>query len=146
MSKCGRTAQLEALLSSNHPTAVAELQTHASRCATCAHELRWLRTEEALFSQRRTRQQVRSMYPQPARPKPERRVWSTLALAIAASLLLLLGVGFQSRPSQVYPDSGGQAPMSQELASVENKSPPPCSTLQPGAGFACEPLVLASFR
>ncbi len=144
MSKCGRTAQLEALLSSNHPPTVAELEAHATRCAPCAHELRWLRTEEALFSQRRTRQQVRSMYPVPARPKPERRVWSTLALALAASLLLLLGLGFQDRPAQVYPDGG--LPMSQELASVEHKSQPACSTLQPGAGFACEPLVLASFR
>ena len=144
MSKCGRTAQLEALLSSNNPKAVAELEAHAGRCALCAHELRWLKTEDALFSQRRTRQQVRSMYPVPAQPKPERRVWSTLALAIAASLLLMLGLRFQDRPAQVYPDGG--LPMSQELASVENKTPAACSTLQPGAAFACEPLVLASFR
>jgi len=144
MSKCGRTAQLEALLSSNSPNLTAELEAHATRCATCAHELRWLRTEDALFTQRRTRQQVRSMYPVKVQPKPERRVWSTLALAIAASLLLLLGVGFQERSPQVNGD--GAPPMSQELASVEHKTSPACSTLQPGNGFACEPLVLASFR
>lgn len=144
MSKCGRTAQLEALLSSNHPQLSAELEAHATRCPTCAHELRWLRTEDALFTQRRTRQQVRSMYPVKVQPKPERRVWSTAALAIAASLLLMLGVGFQDRAPSSASDSS--APMSQELASVEHKANPDCSTLQPGNGFACEPLVLASFR
>jgi len=145
MSKCGRTAQLESLLSNAPSQAVtSELEAHASHCAPCAHELRWLRTEEALFSQRRTRQQVRSMYPPVPAPKPERRVWSTLALAMAASVLLALGLGFQDRQSQVFPDGGPQ--MSLELASLDLGSSPMCSTLQPGVAFACEALVPASFR
>ena len=145
MSKCGRTAQLESILSSApSASALAELESHAGRCAPCAHELRWLRTEEALFSQRRTRQQVRAMYPVPPAPKPERRLWSTLALAAAASLLLMLGLGFRERPAPVFVDGGPQ--MSQELASLDVEVERPLCSAQPGVAFACEPLVPASFR
>jgi hypothetical protein len=76
--------------------------------------------------------------------KPQRRVWSTVALAMAASLLLALGVGFQNGPSQSYADGAPQ--MSQELASLDIVGSPLCSTLQPGVAFACEALVPASFR
>lgn len=145
MSRCGRTAQLEELLASSlSPAALAELEAHAGHCALCAHELRWLRTEEALFTQRRTRQQVRQLYQQSRPARPERRVWSTVALALAASALLVLGLGGRDLPTS---SRGHEAAteMSIELASLGTVDDE-CSLPQPGIGFACEPVVLASFR
>ncbi len=146
MSKCGRTAQLESMLSASPSAAVtAELEAHATHCAPCAHELRWLRSEEALFSQRRTRQQVRTLMKVAQPAAPPRRAWSTVALALAASALLLLGVSFRDSTPQPRSHELGGIEMSQELASLGNAAPE-CSVPEPGQGFACEPLVLASFR
>ena len=139
MSKCGRAAQL------SFATEVsAELLAHAEHCVSCKHELAWRRTEVALFSQRRSRLEVRSLQQQ-VRPLPAKRTfWSPVALALAASVLLALGLSLGGGTHE-HPSEGGD-PMSLELATLAQVPPSFCSTLQPGTGFVCEPVVLASFR
>ena len=139
MSKCGRTAQLEFTR-----TLTPELEAHAAHCNSCAHELDWKRTEEALFSQRRGRAEVRALS-RDLKPKAAGRTfWSPVAMAIAASVFLALGLGLGTGNAE-RPSEGGDS-MSLELASFAGVAPSSCSMPQPGNGFACEPVVLASFR
>ncbi len=49
MSGCNHEELLDLARGDLSPARAAEVEDHAETCASCAHELRWLRTERALF-------------------------------------------------------------------------------------------------
>lgn len=49
MSSCNHDDLLELARGDLPPRRAAEIESHAAECAECARELRWLRTERALF-------------------------------------------------------------------------------------------------
>jgi hypothetical protein len=153
MSRCGRTQHLEAVVTPDTPAGVvAELLAHAKTCAVCRHELGWLQSERALFRQRAGRDEVANLWAgtvaRTSAPAQER--WSSflVALAVAASLLVLMGqlLG-TSRP----PETGrgtdetleSDALMSPSLLFGEE---PACSKLPVGVGFQCSQPPLVSIR
>lgn len=138
---CTRTPHLDALVMGELSGAQAlELEHHAERCGACGLELKWLRTERALFEKRSARTEVRALSARSSLGPEPRRGWST-ALAVAASAFLLWGAG-QVLPSVRTPFEG--SPMSEERMSREVAPAFPafevggasgCS----GLGFACGP-------
>lgn len=147
MSRCGKTEHLEGLVMGElaGPRA-AELELHAARCAVCHHELNWLKSERVMFEHRVAREQVERLWEGFSAKKaaPARhRAWGAWAMAVAATALLMVGLGAQrSRPVQPSVQTDGPM-MSLEEMSLEQARY--CSSLQPGAGFACGPYLPASF-
>lgn len=150
MSRCGKAEQLEALVMGEvvGPKAV-ELEQHVTHCAACHHELNWLKSEQVMFDHRRSREAVAQLWNGfvAKRAAPERH-WARWAIAMAASVVALVGVASQlSSPRR---DSGksfeGSAPMSlEEMSRDFGAQGQDCSQLQPGTGFACGPFLPASF-
>ena len=150
MSRCGRTEQLEALAMGELQLArVIELEAHTSRCAVCHHELNWLKIERVLFEHRLAREQVEQLWEGFAArrhpgPSPN-RVWGRWAMAVAASAMLMLGLGTKVHPGQIESEAF-EVQMSLEAMSQDfGQRARDCSELQPGMGFACGPYLPASF-
>jgi len=155
MSACGRTPLLESVVTGEAPTALAnELRAHAAGCARCRHELNWLESERKLFHERAARDEVAHLWAGIAerRGLPTPRPWSRVLVAVAASLLVLLGAGRaalsatshgDSDASVFHDDLGMSEPLMSQALSVE--APENCSKLPDGVGFRCEPAIPASF-
>lgn len=137
MSRCGRTSQLESLLSHESP----ELRAHARGCAVCRHELNWLESEAALFRQRAGRDEVAHLWAGvEARSKPSPHPWPKMFAALAAAAALLL----VTAPSRNVDSAMEEVLESDALMSPALSLDEPCSRLPRGVGFTCTPSVLAS--
>ncbi len=148
MSRCGKTDQLEAMVMGElTATRTVELEMHTSRCAVCHHELNWLKSERLMFEQRLAREQVQQLWEgfaaKRAAPIRHRR-WARVALAVAASVILMMGLSSKVHSGQIVAsESSFELPMSLEEMSRDTSRG--CSELQPGMGFACGPYLPASF-
>lgn len=155
MSGCGKTNHLEAMVAGEFgTTSERELRAHAATCTRCRHELNWLESERRLFRQRASREEVSELWQGVAQRSGLRpgRPWVRVMVALAASVLLALGVGelslsrHQAQPGNEL--SGGVSDWSEGgFSSLETADPPNtvCSTLPEGLGFHCGPAVPASF-
>ena len=153
MSRCGKTDQLEAMVLGELNTArVNELEMHTSRCAVCHHELNWLKSERLMFEQRLAREQVQQLWEGFAkrRAAPRRQpAWGRWAMGVAASAVLMLGLGLGSKVEPGGQRAASEAyelPMSlEEMSRNIGSTGRDCSELRPGMGFACGPYLPASF-
>ena len=166
MSRCGKTEHLEALVLGELSLARAtQVEQHTLQCAACKHELNWLKSERLMFEQRLARDTVQQLWVDfaakrdapaegPARSPEEswparQNALGRWALAMAASAVLLIGVGSRLQSSRL--DEGlsfeaSSAPMSlEEMSRDLGPQGRDCSQLQPGTGFACGPFLPASF-
>lgn len=158
MSRCGRAGKLEAAVMGELPAAQGqELLAHAEHCKSCHTEKAWLETEKALFRQRAVRDEVQKLWAgveqRSGRQAGRQRRWSGFALAVAASLLFMLGISgrmveTRSEATAEHP-AGSFESMSFEVMSADfqvgrGSDDPPCTRLKPGVGFRCEGLELAS--
>lgn len=160
---CGRSQFLEALaLGQASPSLEAELTIHLRSCGRCRHELRWLKTEQALFRQRAGRDEVAHLWKGVARRSGldlPRGVWprALAALALGAAVLLAVGPWRAEPPSgltaaTVIVATGAPLPLDSETAMshgpADSREPegrsPMCSTLPEGLGFHCGPVQRAS--
>jgi anti-sigma factor RsiW len=133
----------------------AELRAHADTCPRCRHELNWLETEAKLFRERAAREEVAQLWKGVAArsERPAERPWSRVLVALAASALVLLGVGrvalgsFASHSgadASVFHDEFGMSePLMSPVLTLEERDN--CSKLPDGVGFRCEPAIPASF-
>ena len=156
MSRCGRTAHLEAVaMGEASPALGAELRAHAKQCALCRHELNWLESESSLFRQRAGRDEVAHLWKGVAQRSGLQapRAWPRVLVAMAAAAALVLLVG-RVAPSKVSLATDGLGANEEEaLESSMLMSPAsfffevgePCSKLPSGVGFQCSPVVPASF-
>lgn len=149
MSRCTRTAQLDALVQGELSAVEAgEVRAHADACLLCRHELRWLEAEAQLFRQRAGREEVEHLWKDvaarsglAASPRP---LWALASLA--AALLVVVGLSRFSPTSRIdgrassAPEQSEEALMSQPLESSDL-----CSRLPEGLGFHCGPATPASF-
>ena len=151
MSRCGRTAHLEAVALGEASSAVtAELRAHTKSCALCRHELNWLESESALFRQRAGRDEVAQLWKGvAARSKVQPpRAWPRVLVAMAAAAALVLMVGNATPRASLSADG---SPGDETLESSMLMTPAfflseaPCSKLPSGMGFQCSPVVPASF-
>lgn len=156
MSTCGRTAQLESIVTGEaSPAQANELRAHAQGCARCRHELNWLESEAKLFRERAARDEVAHLWTGVAarRGLSSPRPWSRVLVGLAAMALVVLGAGRLSleatrssggADASVFQEDVGmsEATMSPALTFDE---PQNCSRLPDGVGFRCEPAVPASF-
>ena len=152
MSRCGKTEHLEALVMGELNLARAtEVELHTRQCAACHHELNWLRSERVMFEHRLARETVQQLWVGFAAKRDAPARQSSLgrwALAMAASVTLLVGVGSRLQSSRLDEGSAfeSSAPMSLEAMSRDlGPQGRDCSQLQPGTGFACGPFLPASF-
>ncbi|MEW5742644.1 MAG: hypothetical protein AB1938_27250 [Myxococcota bacterium] len=155
MSTCGRTSLLESLVTGEAPAALeAELRAHAGACARCRHELNWLESEAKLFRERAARDEVSELWKGVAQRRglSNARPWSRVLVAVAASLLVLLGagrvmLGVSSQggvDASVFSDEAGMSePLMSPVLTLEQREN--CSRLPDGVGFRCEPAIPASF-
>lgn len=157
MSKCGRTHLLDAMTAGEvAPALEVELRAHASACARCRHELNWLESEQRLFRHRAGRDEVQQLWQGIEQRTPRLRpsAMNRMLVALAAALLLVLGVG-RLTVTGANPTAGGSTTTdAEQLQSVEWASEPmsfedpqACSKLTPGLGFHCgtvQTSVLAS--
>jgi hypothetical protein len=155
MSRCGRTAQMDALALGelSAPEALA-LRTHARSCQVCRHELRWAESEKALFSQRAARDEVSELWAQTKWAKKPRR---TLAPAFAAALAVAVMLVVIARPatrssSNTSAEISGELLMTIDEAALMTPASPSdfssaeleaslgaCLMMTPGhGGIACE--------
>jgi anti-sigma factor RsiW len=156
MSRCGRAGKIEAAVMGELPVAQSqELLAHAEHCASCRTEKSWLETEKAFFRQRAVRDEVQKLWAgveqrSGAGASQRQRRWSGFALAVAASLLFVLGISGRMLESPAGTASAELNPaMSFEIMSADfqtgrGSDDPPCTRLKPGFGFRCEGLELAS--
>lgn len=155
MSRCGRTAHLEAVaLGEASPATSAELRAHAKQCALCRHELNWLESESTLFRQRAGRDEVAHLWKGVAQRRglETPRAWPRVLVAMAAAAALVLTVG-RVAPKPVSLATDGSRAEEEPLESSMLSSPAflffqedePCSKLPTGVGFQCSPVVPASF-
>lgn len=141
MSRCGRTSQLESLLSVEQP----DLRAHAKQCALCRHELNWLESEATLFRQRAGRDEVAHLWAgvEKRAPVAPSRSWPRVLGAMAAAAAML----FLATP--VKPAAFDEGPLeSESLMSPVlrfGEEDAACSRLPSGVGFQCKPVVPASF-
>lgn len=156
MKTCPTRLQLEAAVLGEVPESRAtELDTHASSCARCRHELNWLRTETALFAQRTAREEVSRLWEAVDSRAQAKRTGSVTRsmLALAATVLIaIVGARFVSaggRGPTREQVSGSFEAMSLEMMSVDWSSGDsdlpatmPCYT--PGFGIACGEVQFAS--
>ena len=153
MSRCGKTEQLEAMVLGELDSAYAhELTQHTSHCAVCHHELNWLKSERVMFEHRLARDTVRELWSgfaaKRAKPGPGPRQWARVALAVAASAIIVLGLTARQPAPRLDEGASFDAslPMSlEEMSRDRSASARDCSQLQPGTGFACGPFLPASF-
>ncbi len=152
MTRCGRTAQLEALaLGEASPSLSAELRAHTKTCALCRHELNWLESESTLFRQRAGRDEVAQLWKGVAnrRGLEPPRAWPRVLVAMAAAAVLLLMVGNAPRNQSLATDSGrGEEALESSMLMTPAlffEEEEPCSKLPSGMGFQCSPPVPASF-
>ncbi len=157
MSQCGRTHLLDAMTAGEvAPALEIDLRAHASACARCRHELNWLESEQRLFRHRAGRDEVQQLWQGIERRTPRLRTRgiSRMLVALAAALLLVLGVGRLAVTAPGAPAMAAGTDDSMLLQSVEGGSEPMssedpqiCSRLTPGLGFHCgtvQTSVLAS--
>ncbi len=155
MSRCGRTAQLEAVaMGETSPAVSMELRAHTRQCALCRHELNWLETESSLFRQRAGRDEVAELWKGVEKRRGlsvEPRSWPRVLVAMAAAAMLLVMVG-RSAPQQTSmatdtfsPEETLESSMLMSRAVVFFEPSEPCSKLPSGVGFQCSPVVPASF-
>ncbi len=153
MSRCGRTAQLEAVAMGEASTAVAhELRAHTRQCALCRHELNWLETESSMFRQRAGRDEVAELWKGVEKRRGlsvEPRSWPRVLVAMAAAAVLVMMVG-RAAPQQPSMASFGaeetlESSMLASPAFLFFEPSEPCSKLPSGVGFQCSPVVPASF-
>ena len=148
MSRCGRTHLLESLVSGELPQSQEhELRTHTTACALCRHELNWLEAERRLIRHRAGRDEVQHLWEGVARRSKTARPLGRVLVALAASVLLVLGVGQVSfRGSAASSDASVEDVVSEELQSTGGfEEMPVCSAFASGLGFHCGPAVPASF-
>lgn len=155
MSSCGRTPLLESVVTGDASASLAnELRTHAAGCARCRHELNWLESEAKLFRERAAREEVAHLWTGVAerRGLPSQRPWSRVLVAVAASMMLLLGAGravlgvtsHSGADASVFHDDFGMSePLMSPSLSLHDADN--CSKLPDGVGFRCEPAIPASF-
>lgn len=155
MSSCGRTPLLESVVTGEASATLAnELRAHAAGCARCRHELNWLESEAKLFRERAAREEVAHLWAGVAerRGLPSQRPWSRVLVAVAASLVLLLGAGRAvlgvtshggADASVFHEDFGMSEPLMSPVLTLEDRDN--CSKLPDGVGFRCEPAIPASF-
>jgi hypothetical protein len=150
MKTCPSRLQLEGLaLDEVSEGRAAELEGHASACARCRHELNWLRSEAAMFSQRAAREEVSRLwegFEASAAPRRAQR-FARGMLAVAASLVIAVLVGAQLKlPHRPGFERGEALPMSVEMMSVDSqldaRASMPCYT--PGFGIACGEVEFAT--
>jgi hypothetical protein len=157
MSRCGRTAHLEAVaLGEASPAIAHELRTHAKQCALCRHELNWLESESAMFRQRAGRDEVAELWKGVAERRGlavPHRSWPRMLVAMAAAAVLMVMVG-RSAPAPVSMATDGSHAVAEETLESSMLASPaflffeerePCSKLPSGVGFQCSPVVPASF-
>src|SRR5258708_3014673 len=142
MYSCPTRLLLEAAVLGEAPGGrLTDYEAHAGTCPRCRHELNWLRSEAAMFAQRRAREEVGRLWSGVDTSRPRVRRWSRMAVAVAASVLLALVASGRRGPS-----SGREnLPMSLETMSVDRRAgsdSAQCYT--PGFGIACDDVVLAS--
>ncbi len=141
MSRCGRTSQLESLLTVEQP----DLRAHAKQCALCRHELNWLESEAALFRQRAGRDEVAHLWAgvEQRAPVAASRSWSRVLGVMAAAAAMLFIV------TPVKPVTFDEGPLESEALMSPvlrlGEEDPVCSRLPSGMGFQCKPAVPASF-
>jgi len=155
MSRCGRTAHLEAVaLGEVSPAVSMELRAHTKQCALCRHELNWLETESALFKQRAGRDEVAELWKGVEKRSGltvEPRSWPRVLVAMAAAAVLLVMVGrVEPRQTSMATDTLGaeetlESSMLMSPAFLFFEPSEPCSKLPSGVGFQCSPVVPASF-
>lgn len=157
MSKCGRTHLLDAMTAGEvAPALEVELRAHASACVRCRHELNWLESEQRLFRHRAGRDEVQQLWQgiEQRTPRLQPSAMNRMLVALAAALLLVLGVGRLTVTGANPTAGGGTTTDAEQLQSVEWASEPmsfedpqACSKLTPGLGFHCgtvQTSVLAS--
>jgi hypothetical protein len=146
MKVCLPRERLEAAVLGEEPEALLEdIEVHAEGCARCRHELSWLRTEVAMFSQRAAREEVGRLWEGVVSKRDDqrpRRVTRTL-LALAASVFVAVSFGGRLLQHSRSHSSEDALPMSLETMSVDlpqyasaDLATMPCYT--PGSGIACE--------
>ncbi len=139
MSRCGHTESLEALVLGELNVAQSnELRAHATHCSRCHHELNWLETEHLMFRARAANEQVAPLM------RAERRRVSPMAIAAAASLVLMTGVmklisGTPLVHSHADASVNFEAALTEtEVETAESRDVPVgCSQLPQGVGFHC---------
>jgi hypothetical protein len=151
MKTCLSRERIEAVVLGEAPEALLpELEQHAEGCARCRHELSWLRSEVALFSQRAAREEVSRLWEGVAERRAERKPGRLTRALLGVAAMVLVGVSYMShlQPGRSHGhtlnDEG--VPMSLEMMSVDGSlqqqfasaevASMPCYT--PGGGFACE--------
>ena len=146
MKSCPTRLQLESAVLGEAPGGrLTDYEAHADSCPRCRHELNWLRTEAAFFSQRTARHEVGRLWEGVVVKKPARaRRLSRMGVAAAASVLLALLATGRHGPSALDDDG---LPMSLEMMSVDQRLAAadlaePCFT--PGFGIACGQVDFAS--
>ena len=152
MTRCGRTAHLEAVAMGEASSALtAELRAHTRICARCRHELNWLESESAMFRQRAGRDEVAQLWKGVATRsglQPPPRAWPRVLVAMAAAAALVFMVGNAAPRASLSADGtrGDETLESSMLMTpaffLEEE---PCSKLPSGVGFQCSPVVPASF-
>jgi anti-sigma factor RsiW len=150
MSACTRTHLLEGVVNGEAAPGLAlEVRAHATRCARCRHELNWLQTEQQLFRQRASRDEVAHLWKgvaQRVSPSPLR--WWPRVLGGLAAVLVLSVVLPSWRTTTWQPEAQPRALQSEseqlESGSALSEPEPPCSRLPSGLGFHCGPAVPAS--
>ena len=155
MSRCGRTAHLEAVAMGEASSSVAnELRAHAKQCALCRHELNWLESESAMFRQRAGRDEVAELWKGVAERRglaTPQRSWPRVLVAMAAAAVLMLMVGHASPPPVSMATDGSRVEETLESSMLASPAflffepSEPCSKLPSGVGFQCSPVVPASF-
>lgn len=150
MSRCGKTHLLDAAVQGELPDEA--LREHAAHCPRCRHELHWLETERRLFRERAARDEVQQLWKGVAQrtgsePRP-RRVLNRALVGVAATLLVMLGVGRLLVGAPVSSAGLDASIVAHESAITENAFSPErgelCSRPEQGIGFHCGYLTLAS--
>jgi len=152
MMSCGRTQRLESLVAGELSQAEArDLKSHALSCSRCRHELNWLESEQALFRQRASREEVAQLWAGVVARGPVRaqRPWSRVLVAVAASLLVVLAGGRLMLGATHHATHTDHPAVMQSEALQSFGDPPPddeqCSIAGPGSpGFHCSAPVPAS--
>lgn len=143
MSRCGKTAKLEAWVDGELSVSEATaLKLHTERCAVCTHEHRWLQTEKALFEQRASREWSQPYWSRFAKDVSRKRLWA-LTAAVAAGWVMFIVAQSELRSSHVPRGTEHSVEMSQEVASVEVDVA--CHSWFGSVGDSCGPAVLATF-
>ena len=142
MSRCGRTAHLEAVaMGEASPALGAELRAHAKQCALCRHELNWLESESALFRQRAGRDEVAHLWKGVAQRRglEAQRSWPRVLVAMAAAAAMVLLVGrLAPRPVSLATDGSRAGEEALESSMLMSPVREPSVASETGRGV-CRP-------